>query len=75
MAGGAIPPTAMGTGEPGTLSIAAAAAAMAPSWEAVPVAHMRAPNRPRRLGPVKEFVAAGGDWGPYQDGSRPHTRQ
>ncbi|CAN0199036.1 unnamed protein product [Lampetra planeri] len=56
-------PTAAEVGEPETSG--AVVMASAPSPEIAPVARERADDRPRRLGPVKEFVAAGGDWGAF----------
>ncbi|CAN0421087.1 unnamed protein product [Lampetra planeri] len=38
---------------------------MAPESTTAPVAQESAPDRPRWITPVKEFVAAGGDWGAF----------
>ncbi|CAM9703269.1 unnamed protein product [Lampetra planeri] len=60
---GAVRSTAAEAREPGMLG--AVGAAGAPSPETAPVARERALDRIHRLGPFKEFVAAGGNWGVF----------
>ncbi|CAN0138647.1 unnamed protein product [Lampetra planeri] len=64
---GTVQPTAAGSEEPATLDAAAAGTAIvrAPSREVVPAVWERMTDKPRRMGLVKEFVAAGGDWGAF----------